>query len=153
MAEYLSMDDPTFWARCPKELQPLIQNNLKASYFLMGDRKDNPPTVIALHLGPGWVLARHAHSGHRFEVIVQGSLDVGEKILKAGDIMMSEPGVPYGPHVAGSEGCTTFEIFTNYRDSYVTLLEGPNGVEECDLTTADGMKRMQDLLAREVQPA
>ena len=29
--------------------------------------------------------------------------------------MISEPGIAYGPHIAGPEGCTTFEIFSNLR--------------------------------------
>lgn len=146
---FLSMDDPQFWARCPKELEPLVQGGLTgASYFLLGEPKDNPPTVIALRLGPNGVLIRHAHNCYRFEVVVQGTLDVGERVLKPGDVMITEPGIAYGPHMAGPEGCTTFEIFTNYRASHITLLEEPSGFVECDLTTAEGMQKMQELMRR-----
>jgi hypothetical protein len=141
---FLSKDDPGFWARCPKALEPLLQGGLGASYFLLGDQADNPPTAIVLRMGPNWVLARHAHDCHRLEVIVQGSLDVGERVLGPGDVMISEPGVAYGPHVAGPDGCTTVEVFTNYRASHVTLIETPDGLVECDLATAEGLQRMQD---------
>src|SRR5579883_832383 len=147
---FLSMDDRDFWGRCPKDLQPLVQGGLvsSASYFVLGQPKDNPPTVIALRMEPNFVLARHAHDCYRFEVVVQGTLDVGERILKPGDIMISEPGVAYGPHIAGPDGCTTFEFFTNYRASHVTLVQDAAGLVECDLATADGLSRMQDVMKR-----
>jgi hypothetical protein len=145
---FLAMDDPQFWTRCPEELKPLAQGGLGAAYFLMGQQSENPPTVIALRMGPNWKTARHAHDCYRFEVVVQGTLDVGERVLKPGDVMMTEPGVAYGPHVAGPEGCTTFEIFTNYRASHVTLIETPEGLVECDIATADGLKRMQEHMER-----
>lgn len=53
---------------------------------------------------------------------MQGTLDVGERVLKPGDVMITEPGVPYGPHTAGPQGC--------------------------DLTTVEGMQKMQELMGR-----
>jgi|SRR6266540_6443587 hypothetical protein len=151
---FISMDDPTFWSRCPKELEHLVQGGLTGlSYFLLGERKDNPPTVVALRMGPGWVLPRHAHDCYRFEIVTQGTLDVGERILKTGDVMISEPGIAYGPHVAGPEGCTTFEIFSNHKASYVTLLDLPEGPVECDVSTAEGMQKMLDVMRRQRQAA
>jgi hypothetical protein len=144
---FLSMDDPGFWSRCPEELRPLTEGGLGASYFLMGRQSENPPTVIALRMGPGWTTVRHAHEGWRMEIVVQGTLDVGERILKAGDVMLSEPGEAYGPHTAGPDGCVTFEVFANYRDSYVTLLEDKGELTACDLTTPEGLRKMQLLLA------
>src|SRR5215471_4413662 len=144
---FIAMDDPEFWNRTPKELENIVQGGLTGlSYFLLGDKKDNPPTVVALRMGPGWVLPRHAHDCSRFETVVQGSLDVGERILKPGDVMISEPGIAYGPHVAGPEGCTTFEIFSNHTASYVTLLDTPQGRVKCDVSTPEGMRKMQELM-------
>ena len=145
---FLAMDSPEFWGRCPKELEPLLQGGLGASYFLLGKQTDNPPTVIAVRMAPNFVSVRHAHPCHRFEVVVQGTLDVGEHILKAGDVMITEPGVAYGPHVAGPEGCTTFEFFTNYTSSHITMIEEPEGLVACDIATAAGLQKVQDLLER-----
>jgi anti-sigma factor ChrR (cupin superfamily) len=144
---FLSMDDPTFWSRCPEELKPLLQGGLDASYFLMGERKDDPPTVIALKLAPNAINVRHAHDCWRFEVVVQGTLDVGDRVLKPGDVMLTEPKVAYGPHVAGPEGCVTFEIFSNYRASHVTLLEEAGQLVECDIATSAGLAKMQSIMA------
>ncbi len=151
---FIAMDDPEFWQRTPKELEQVVQGGLTGlAYFLLGDKKDNPPTVVALRMGPGWVLPRHAHACHRFEIVVQGSLDVGERVLKPGDVMISDPGIAYGPHTAGPEGCTTFEIFSDHKASYVTLLDGPEGRVECDVSTPEGMRKMQDLMRRAARAA
>lgn len=145
---FLSMDDPEFWGRYPENLKPLLEAGLSGfSYFPLGEPSDNPPTVLALRMEPNFVTARHAHDCHRFEIVVQGTLDVGERILKPGDVMFTEPGVAYGPHKAGQEGCTTFEIFTNYRASHVTLIDGPDGMTECDIARPDGLQKMIELMA------
>lgn len=144
---FIAMDDPQFWTRCPKDLEHVVQGGLTGlAYFLLGERKDNPPTVVALRMGPNFVLPRHAHDCYRFEIVVQGTLDVGERTLKPGDIMISEPGIAYGPHIAGPEGCTTFEIFSDHKASYVTLLDGPEGRVQCDMSTAEGMRKMIELI-------
>ena len=76
MASFLSMDDPQFWKQYPEELKELVELPLEGvtglAYFLLGDRKDNPPTVVTLRMGPNWTLPRHAHDCHRFEIVVQG---------------------------------------------------------------------------------
>jgi hypothetical protein len=151
---FISMDDPQFWARCPKELEPVVRGGLTGlAYFELGEKKDNPPTVVALRMGPGWVLPRHAHDCYRFEIVTHGTLDVGDRILKPGDVMISEPGIAYGPHIAGPEGCTTFEIFSNHTASFVTLLDGPDGRVECNMATPEGMQKMQNLMRRAAEAA
>jgi len=151
---FISMDEPKFWEHCPKELEHLVQGGLTGlAYFLLGDKKDNPPTVVTLRMGPNWVLPRHAHDCYRFEIVVQGTLDVGERVLKPGDIMISEPGISYGPHIAGPEGCTTFEIFSNHKASYVTLLDLPGGRVECDVSTPEGQERMRVAMVQAMQEA
>ena len=67
--------------------------------------------------------------------------------------MISEPGIAYGPHTAGPEGCITFEIFTNHRASFVTLLDTAEGRVECDMSTPEGMEKMRDLMRREKRAA
>jgi anti-sigma factor ChrR (cupin superfamily) len=151
---FISMDDPHFWARCPKELEQIVRGGLTGlAYFELGEKKDNPPTVVALRMGPGWVLPRHAHDCYRFEIVTHGTLNVGDRILKPGDVMISEPGIAYGPHIAGPEGCTTFEIFSNHKASFVTLLDGPDGRVECDMATPEGMQKMQNLMRRAAEDA
>ena len=54
---FMSMDDSEFWTNGPEELKHVVQwGRGGLAYFLLGERKDNPPTVVALRLGPGEVL-------------------------------------------------------------------------------------------------
>lgn len=135
---FMSIDDPDFFDHTPAHLKHVqagrgAQGNI--GYFLMGDAKDNPPTVACLKIAPHGVIGRHTHNCHRFEIVVRGTLDVGNgRILKVGDVMVSEPHVFYGPHTAGPEGCTTFEIFSTHRGSHSPILETDKGNVEFDTT-------------------
>jgi hypothetical protein len=74
------------------------------------------PLAMLLRLQPGQVLRRHSHACFRVEVLVQGTLDVGNgRILRPGDVATSAPGEAYGPHVAGPEGSLSVEIFSSAR--------------------------------------
>jgi hypothetical protein len=71
---FMSIDDPEFWKNCPQGLE-LISKSMEGTgggvaYFVMGEPKDNAPTVVALRMAPNWVLPRHAHDCYRFEVVV-----------------------------------------------------------------------------------
>ena len=78
---FMSMDDAEFWELCPENMKHAIQGGVtRLAYFLLGEKKDNPATVVALRMGPGCVLPRHGHDCHRFEIVVHGTLDVGERV-------------------------------------------------------------------------
>ncbi len=145
---FMSITDPDFWKNIPQGLE-LIQTSMEGTggdvaYFVMGERKDDAPTVVALKMAPNWVLPRHAHDCYRFEVIVQGTLDVGDRILKVGDVMVSEPNVFYGPHIAGAEGCTTFEIFSNHHASHEATMEIGGKVMTFDVAQPGEFHRMME---------
>ena len=146
---FMSINDPEFWKNCPPELDLISKSMANAegggvAYFLMGARKDNPPTVVALRMAPGWILPRHSHDCYRFEVVVQGTLDVGDRVLSAGDVMVSEPNIFYGPHVAGPDGCTTFEIFSNHKASHMVTLPIENGSADFDVSQPGEFRRMME---------
>ena len=149
---FMSMDDAEFWELCPENMKHAIQGGVTGlAYFLLGEKKDNPATVVALRMGPGCVLPRHAHDCYRFEVVSRGTLDVGERILKPGDVMISEPNIAYGPHIAGPEGCTTFEIFSNHKASYMVLFDLPQGLVECDVSTPEGLQKLQEAMQQDAR--
>jgi hypothetical protein len=145
---FMSIADVEFWKNCPPGLE-LIPKSMEGTgggvaYFVMGKAKDNAPTVVALRMAPNWVLPRHAHECYRFEIVVQGTLDVGERILKVGDVMISEPNVFYGPHVAGPEGCTTFEIFSNFAASHEAILEVAGKAVKFDVARPGEFRQMME---------
>jgi hypothetical protein len=104
-----------YWRQGPESAQ-LTEQRLKAlggsfAAFSVGEGHDDEPLASLLYMPPGFVLPRHAHACHRVEIIIHGSLETPEGIATSGDVMMSPPLVPYGPHIAGPDGALTAEIF------------------------------------------
>jgi hypothetical protein len=144
------MDASDFWGRVPKSQEVIRERAneiaMEISYFVMGDPDDkDAPTVVALKMDPGAVTVRHAHACERFEIIVKGSLVVGDQVLRPGDVMKSAANEMYGPHVAGPEGCVTFEIFSNQTGISLTTYETDKGNVTLDMSTGvprpDGLVR------------
>jgi hypothetical protein len=74
--------------------------------------------------------------------VVQGTLEVGDgRIARPGDAFTAEPGELYGPHTAGPEGCTTFEIFSALEGMFRVFTED-----------ADGSIRESNILEGETPP-
>ena len=107
--------------------------------FVLGDDPESwdAPAVVMLDMPPNYVLFRHAHICHRFEVVVKGSLEAGGRILGPGDVMTARPGELYGPHTAGPDGCLTAEVFGSHEGVYRVLCETPDGVREFDFRTGE----------------
>jgi hypothetical protein len=90
------------------------EQGIDLGVVLLGDKANNPPSVVLLELPPGHVLERHAHNTRRMEVVVRGSIITADgRELRAGDVSLSDPGEFYGPLTAGSEGCLTVEVFAD----------------------------------------
>lgn len=95
----------------------------------LDDKEDmSNPAAFLLRMPPNYTLFRHGHPCKRFEVVIQGSLEVGDgRTATVGDIFTAEPNTLYGPHTAGPEGCTTIEIFSSVEGMFRLLYEGENG--------------------------
>lgn len=86
------------------------------------------PAALLLQMPPDYTLFRHGHPCQRFEVVIQGSLDVGDgRVATVGDIFTADAFTLYGPHTAGPEGCTTIEVFSSVEGMFRLLYEGPDG--------------------------
>lgn len=111
-------DEVTFWRNSPAHLAytqvfaEAVEHHVAS--WVLGDDPDDPEAALALlmDLPPGWVLSRHSHDCHRFEVVIRGEMIVEGAVLKAGDVSTSRPGESYGPHMAGPEGCLSLEMFS-----------------------------------------
>jgi hypothetical protein len=90
------------------------------------------PAAVVLEMPPNYVLFRHAHICHRFEVVVKGTLEAGGRRLGPGDVMTARPGEMYGPHTAGPDGCTTVEVFGTLEGVFRVLSDSRDGVREFD---------------------
>jgi len=121
--------DASFWNKVPAEyLMPLVNavvpyGNLGFGYTMkvLGDPHDTEaPAVVVWKAPSGYVLARHSHGCHRFEVIIQGSItDEHGQVLGVGGIMTADPNEMYGPIVAGPEGYTSVEVFSRLDGTYM----------------------------------
>jgi hypothetical protein len=110
----ISMTEAAYWT-VPERLAPLARSDEemgRTTFWNLGPDDPSTPLIALLDMPPGRVIARHAHQCERFEMVVRGSLDVGDRMLHPGDVMTAAPGEFYGPKVAGPEGCTTVEVFS-----------------------------------------
>jgi hypothetical protein len=84
---------------------------------LATDEKPGQPEVVmlAIEFEPGFYVSRHQHPTGHIEVILEGSLLIGDQLEGPGDIRVSPPYESYGPLVAGPEGCKCLEIFPDRR--------------------------------------
>jgi hypothetical protein len=118
------------------------------------EERFSSPAAHLLPMPPGYRLFRHGHPCYRFEIVVQGSLELGDgRIAGVGDVFTAEPGTLYGPHTAGPEGCTTIEFFSRLEAAYTLLYEGPDGeILEADVRKGEmppdyiPMERDSDML-------
>jgi anti-sigma factor ChrR (cupin superfamily) len=115
MADYSMENDPDYW-QAPARFRALFEKmhslGIRVSYFPLGDAdNDKTPVAVIVEMPPGFVIMRHAHPCDRFEVIVRGTLEAEDRVLHAGDVMVSTAGELYGPKKAGKDGCTTIEVF------------------------------------------
>ena len=121
----------------PGELPQWLQESLAGTVlagatmplWMLDTTEDlSAPAAFMLKMPPGYRLFRHGHRCERFEVVVQGTLDVGDgRTAVAGDVFTAPAGTLYGPHTAGPDGCTTIEIFSALEGMFRVLYEGPGG--------------------------
>jgi catechol 2,3-dioxygenase-like lactoylglutathione lyase family enzyme len=101
------------------------------------DEQLDAPAVVMLEMPPGYVLFRHAHICHRFEVVVKGTLHADGRLLRPGDVMTARPGEMYGPHTAGPQGCTTAEVFGSLEGVFRVIANTADRPREFDFRTGD----------------
>jgi anti-sigma factor ChrR (cupin superfamily) len=118
MPQLFQVDDPRFFESGPESLEWIRvgteATGSRMANFVMADDPEDPEAPIAsmLFLPPGHTLPRHSHDCYRAEIIIRGSLRVGDTVLHDGDVSLSKPNEAYGPHVAGPTGCLSVEIFS-----------------------------------------
>lgn len=130
---FYSIEDPSFFEDVtPPELTWMRDAARAASMDIatipLGDVSlSEMAGVSILQLPPDCVLPRHSHACRRVEVVLAGSMDVGDgKVVTPGTVMVSPAGESYGPHVAGPDGVTTVEIFGDiYAETIFDLESTP----------------------------
>lgn len=87
---------------------------------------------------PGYVLSRHSHTTHRFKIVIQGSVTIGEETITSGDVFVTEPNEEYGPLTTGPDGCFSVEMFSSPDGVDATFDMESVDPERLDLLTAAG---------------
>lgn len=112
-----------------KELAKAGMNAAAIPLWHLDKRDDwSVPAAYFLKMPPGYELFRHGHPCQRFEIVIQGSLELGDgRTATVGDTFTADAWTLYGPHTAGPEGCTTIEVFSAVEGMFRLLYEGENG--------------------------
>lgn len=110
-----SLDDPGF---------STLEDGTRWAAFFLGDGQSDP-VVFPMEVTVGYQFPVHFHKSHYMSIILRGSLQVGKRWYKAGDIRLQEKGSVYGPEKAGPEGCFMLNIFADRRGYTPTLLGEP----------------------------
>lgn len=112
-----------------KELAASGMDATKIPLWFLDKSEDwSAPAAYFLKMPADYTLFRHGHPCQRFEIVVQGSLEIGDgRTANVGDTFTADAHTLYGPHTAGPEGCTTIEVFSAVEGMFRLLYEGPNG--------------------------
>jgi carboxymethylenebutenolidase len=87
----------------------------KTGWIPIGDADDGP-VISLVSLGAGIPEdGSHFHNSAQVRYFISGSLRIGNRWYKCGDIRIQQPGVPYGPEEVGPEGCLQLLYFTDRR--------------------------------------
>src|SRR2546426_12173065 len=120
-------------------LKRMAESGNGTRIFVLDDDQEAwaSPAAVMLEMPPNYILFRHAHICHRFEVVVKGTLDADGRTLVPGDVMTARPGEMYGPHIAGPDGCTTVEVFGTLEGVFRVISETPKGEREFDFRNGE----------------
>ena len=80
------------------------------------DGEPGTAAILCIDYQPGFFVAAHKHRTGHVELIVDGSLRVGDQWEHKGDIRVVPAGVSYGPIQAGDQGCKGMEFFADRKD-------------------------------------
>jgi hypothetical protein len=121
-----------------KELAPSGINATKIPLWHLDKTEGwSVPAAFFLKMPPNYTLFRHGHPCQRFEIVIQGSLELGDgRTASVGDTFTADAYTLYGPHTAGPEGCTTIEVFSALEGMFRLLYEGDDG----EMLEADARK-------------
>jgi hypothetical protein len=103
--------------------------------------------VLAIEYPPNFRLPAHQHVSGHVEVILGGSLQVGDHWEHPGDIRIVPAHRSYGPLLSGPEGCKALEYFPD-RSAILAEMDDPAELVSLlgDVDPAELQARVQRLL-------
>ncbi len=87
---------------------------------LVSNPDDDGLSLTAIKFAPGTLLPTHRHDVDYIELVLEGEVHHGNRILRAGEGVFRNAGTPYS-FWAGPEGATVadFRAHTFYRTEYI----------------------------------
>lgn len=144
MRVHKSQDD-NYWGTAPEApwagavAAAGAATGLRTSIFALRDATDDTtPMAVMVEYPPNYPLPRHSHGSGRLELVVRGSIQVGEDVLGPGDIMTADADELYGPHTIGPEGCTTMEV-ASVRGGRLLTFDTPQGPMNVDFSNPESL--------------
>jgi len=134
--------DPQAWDSLPFE--DFLGS--KVAVLATEEEEGRPGVVmLAIEFSPGFFVARHQHYTGHIEIVLEGSLYIGDHLEQAGDVRVSPPYESYGPLKAGPDGCKCLEIFSDRR-AVLPIVDNPD-VAATHVGDADHLKgKLEKLL-------
>lgn len=89
----------------------------KTGWLPIGDAHDGPALAI-VSIGPGlenFEGEAHHHNSDQVRIILDGSMKIGRKWYRKGDVRIQQAGRPYGPEKHGPEGSVELLFFSDRR--------------------------------------
>lgn len=118
-AEFAPLDpDPTGGSR-PAGLQEYFAGR-NERHFMVSNPETDGISLTIFKFAPGTLLPKHRHDVDYIELVLEGEVHHGNRVLRAGQGVFRTAGTPYS-FWAGPEGATIadFRAHTFYRTEYI----------------------------------
>ena len=145
---YLTFDDGPSKTVTPLILDLLKQENIKATFFVLGARVDLNPSIVKREYEEGHFIANHGYS-HIYANIYATTSAVLDEYNKTGAAIKNALGLDYDGHIFRFPGGSTGGKYHNLKNEAKVLLE-QNGICHIDWNAlnsdAAGAKTKEALL-------
>lgn len=119
---YLTFDDGPSKSVTPLILDLLKQENIKATFFVLGSRVDLNPHILKRTYKEGHFIANHGYS-HIYSKIYSSTGSVLEEYIKTQDAIKNALGIDYNGHLFRFPGGSTGGKYHNLKAEAKMVLE------------------------------
>jgi hypothetical protein len=84
-------------------------------YYLGSDDDDFRMCIPDIRMPANQIWPLHWHDDWMFITVLDGSVLVGDWVMRRGDVLVTAPDVEYGPLLNGPHGCQLLEVFSRNR--------------------------------------
>jgi hypothetical protein len=109
-----------------KDIELALDNGTHVHRMVVGEADDLEATNVLISVWPpGATSSVHSHATDYLELIMEGTLTIGRTEYNAGEGRIVAANQPYGPLVAGPEGCRILHVFSTNRSEPIPAGSAP----------------------------